>query len=384
MEDRKKVINYVISGFGFNLLPINFIEVEGDLVVSVTQKCYIKSGGTFFSKSNSLFSTIPEIINIGDLGLVGTGNVIPFVLRKRTTIRGKLSPFPFKEIVPINSVGLKSAKKREKELDEISLQKRKREFLEKTLSIREEYKEIFEKEERIGKIEKELVRYFSTKWKQLELYANYSIYGFVVDNRGRYPCVGALCERDGEKFVYYIKGPTRYKLINVSKDREVLVKEGFLFVPFNGLEIVFYPAGEPFMEIEVGDMGSFNGNIFPNIIRTKFLGTFVCEDYLDFNREEVEDKKMGDIIGNIKIIDSNRLETLEEETELVISNIRTTRHRGRERYILMFDNISDCYVSNYWLEKDILGKDLNFKLRVKMDRLRTTPTKNKERMVFVV
>lgn len=69
-------------------------------------------------------------------------------------------------------------------MEEISLQKREREFSEKTLSIREEYKEI----ERIGKIEKE----FSTKWKQLELYATYSIYGFVVDNRGRYPFVGAL------------------------------------------------------------------------------------------------------------------------------------------------------------------------------------------------
>lgn len=257
-------------------------------------------------------------------------------------------------------------------------------FLEKTLSIREEYKEIFEKEERIGKIEKELVRYFSTKWKQLELYATYSIYGFVVDNRGRYPFVGALCERNGEKFVHYIKGPTRYKLINASKDREALEKGGLVFVPYNGLEIVFYPAGEPFMEIEVGGEGSFNGNIFPNIIRTKFLGTFVCKDYLDFNREEVEDKKMGDIIGNIKIIDCNRLETLEEETELVISNLRTIRHRGRERYILKFDNISNCYVSNYWLEKYLQGKDLNFKLRVKMDKLRTTPTKNKERMVFVV
>jgi len=97
-QHRNKIISYVISAFSFNLLPINYVEIFEDPSnknnISFSQKCYIKSGETYFSKSTTVFSTISKVVDLDELGLVATGNLIPQVLRKRPNITCELPPYP--------------------------------------------------------------------------------------------------------------------------------------------------------------------------------------------------------------------------------------------------------------------------------------------------
>ena len=43
-------------------------------------------------------------------------------------------------------------------------------------------------------------------------------------------------------------------------------------------------------------------------------------------------------------------------------------------------------VSNYWLEKELgdSDKDLNYKLKIKLDAIKTIPSEHKERVAFCV
>lgn len=70
----------------FKLLPINFEEVnenvENKYNISITQNYQIKAGPTFFSQSRALFLTIPEEVDIDDLVLIDTTNVLPQIFRK--------------------------------------------------------------------------------------------------------------------------------------------------------------------------------------------------------------------------------------------------------------------------------------------------------------
>lgn len=102
--------------------------------------------------------------------------------------------------------------------------------------------------------------------------------------------------------------------------------------------------------------------------------------------EQKETLKMGRIPRKITTTSCKRLEDLEEGRELIISNISVIDYRGKQRSILLFENITEMYISNYWAEKEILNKqiDLNYKIKIKTDKIKTTPSKKKERVVFCV
>lgn len=114
--------------------------------VRIIQKCYIKAGESYFSRSRTMFSTIPESIDIEETGLVATCNIIPRVLRKRTNNTNKLSPYTIKEIEPLSLVYITSTRKRKQELENLDAKRRKMDYLEKTCAIKEEYKLVLEKE----------------------------------------------------------------------------------------------------------------------------------------------------------------------------------------------------------------------------------------------
>jgi len=82
--------------------------------------------------------------------------------------------------------------------------------------------------------------------------------------------------------------------------------------------------------------------------------------------------------------DCRRLEELTDGTELVIAGIKEIMHRGRPRYILKLANINELYLSNYWLEQELAEMDLDYRIKIKLDTLKHTPNRNKERVVFCV
>ncbi len=72
-----------------------------------------------FSKSSTPFSTISTGLNIQDICLIKTSNVLPQVLRKRTNINSEIHPYIIKEITPISNLYLLSTKKRKLEIEEM-------------------------------------------------------------------------------------------------------------------------------------------------------------------------------------------------------------------------------------------------------------------------
>jgi len=103
------------------------------------QKCYIKSGNTYFSKSTAPFSTISKKIDISASGLVNTKHFIPQVLRAWVNIKSLLKPCPIKPIVPPRLVHMQSTKKRKLEMDDIAAKKRREEYKTNTISIMQEF-----------------------------------------------------------------------------------------------------------------------------------------------------------------------------------------------------------------------------------------------------
>lgn len=79
-----------------------------------------------------------------------------------------------------------------------------------------------------------------------------------------------------------------------------------------------------------------------------------------------------------------RLEELEEGTGLVVCGIKQIDYRDKIRYILQFHNLDGLCVSNYCLEREIkeLNVDLNYKFHVKLDKIKATASKHKEKVVF--
>ena len=262
------------------------------------------------------------------------------------------------------------------------------------MSIKEQYKAELKKEQEIKDTENELKYYFRKRWVDLDCRGFYKLYAFVVNNKDNYAYVGALAENKDIKQVYYIKGYNKNKFIELNKNRDLLRNSGFLVLSYTTshgikLDIIYLPTKEPFCTFSTNGAASFNGYTFPKIENLQFCANLLeYKDTLDYGQEEVErvhTSVMQDT-GDAKVINCSRLEDLEEGTELLITAIREIIYKKKTKYILKFENIKNKYISNYWLEKEIEDRciDFNYKIKIKCDKLKTTPTKHKERMVFCV
>lgn len=382
---REKIINYCISAFSFNCLPTNYIEVVEDPEnkdnVQILQKCYLKAGKTYFSRSTTPFSTIPEDIDLENLGLIPTDSVIPSVLTKRVNTTCKLFPYSIKEIDPLSFAHIASTRKRKLEMEEEAIKRRKIDYLEKTIAIKEEYTKLLEKESSITQLRQKMENSFKVQWKNLEPNGFYKVHAFVVNNKGTYTYVGVLVEKDGNKDVCFLKGWHKNIFINACKDKETLVKDGFITFPYNNMDLVCLPTEEPFAEIITNGYTSYQGHTFPKIEHFKI-------DYdkwknAPFTQEEMDTINkitMCTILAPAKFRDCKALEDLAEGKEMIITGIKKVLYRQRQRYIILMDNI--LYRSNYWLEKELEDIDLNYAIKIKLDILRNTPNRNKERLVF--
>jgi len=382
-KNKDKIIKYALSAFSFNCLPVNYIEIVEDAAdkITITHKCFVKTGETFFTKSSTPYSTIPIEISIAELGLVQTKNVIPQVLRKRANINSKLLPFPIKEIQPLSKPYIACSRKRSLEMEEMETKRRRMDFIENTASIRDELK----REQEITAMEE--------RWRDLCCNGIYKIYAFVVNKRDNFTYVGALAETRNGKAVYYVKGYNKNSFIELDRNRELLITARFLIIPYttyhgNKLDILYLPTKEPICTFKTNGVSYYNGHSFPKIVNLQFCANILeKKDTLDYVQEEVEQVHNGlmqDILGQVNVVDCCRLEELEEGTELIITAIQAIRYRNRLKYILKFENIQNTYVSNYWLEEEMEDLDFNYKIKIKCDRLKTTPTKHMERLIFCV
>src|SRR5436190_951743 len=171
----------------------------------------------------------------------------------------------------------------------------------------------------------------------------------------------------------------------------MLIDLGFLILPYTTshgitLDIVYLPSKEPICTFNTNGPSSYNAHIVPKITDFRYcINWLENKNDLDYGQEEVEqihNSLMGTIIGNVKVVNCGRLEDIEEGAELLIKAIRPIGYRSKTKYILEFENIPNKYVSNYWLERELEDVDQNYKIKIKCDRLKTTPSKNMERMVF--
>ena len=245
-------------------------------------------------------------------------------------------------------------------------------------------------------MENTLIQYFKCRWIDLDWKDYYKVYAFVVNGRDSFIYVGVLAENMAgiKKCVYYIKGPTKNKFIDLyCLNKDLLINSGFLVFSFttshsNTLEIVYLPSKQPFCTFNTNGKSSYKGNIFPKIENFRFcVNKLENIDNLDYGQEEIEQvhtSLMGGITDNIKVTNCRRLETLEEGTELLVTAILPICYRNKTKYILEFENTQGKYVSNYWLEQELEDIDKNYKIKIKCDKLKTTPSKHMERLVFCV
>ncbi|XP_046982715.1 uncharacterized protein LOC124552478 [Schistocerca americana] len=381
--ERTKCINYVLSAYSFKSLPLNYLEIlentEQLNVVSIIQKCFIKKEGeTYFSRSRCHLSTIPVGIDIKKIGLIETTNVKPLILRKRPSVRME-PPYKIKETNPITKAYIQSRNKREREFKEISIKSRKKDFLNKTRSVLEDNKNLIEQYQKIKETEEEIKNYFSKGLINFDITGIYKIKAIILKIECGSINVGFLGGKGDEKVVYFLKGCYN----GADSHRDNLREKGFMF-SYGTVEIVYYPVKDDFFEFTANGTIIFNASeIKPfEITNSSYMNQLlICKEDV----AEIENIKMGTIECEIKVKDCKTLEDLKEGDNLLISHIQAKSYYGRDRYILMFENRDDYYVSNYWLENEIKcgNKDINFKLKIRLDIIETTPKKKKERLVFV-
>ena len=393
-KNRDKLISYVISAFSFNCLPINYINIVEDSKckdnIQMEQKCYIKSGETFFSRSSTAFSIIPENLNIEHAGLISTNNIVPQILRKRTNITNRLLPFALKEITPVSKLCVLSAKKRKIEMEEVDLKRRKLEYLERTRTLKEEYHSIAAKENELVNFKEKLTAPFRIHWKNLDTNCRYNVVAFTVNDKRRFPHVGVLVKEDAGAAVYIIRGYHKNIFIKAFGNKEALIKDGYLVICNNGPDIISLPNTKPFLTFITNGVTTYKGHSFAKIEKMEFL-TDAWTNMQDITITQAEidwfdDISMQEVKGLVTIKNCKRLEELAEGTQLVIKAIKRITHRSKLRYIMQFEDIDPLYLSNFWFEKEIAEsvKDLNYKIKIRLDKIKYTPSRNKERIVFCV
>lgn len=98
-------------------------------------------------------------------------------------------------------------------------------------------------------------------------------------------------------------------------------------------------------------------------------------------KREVENLSMEYLYGHITVKKCIRL----EELELIISHLRSIKYRGIDRYVIKFVNNPNIYVSNYWMEKEIKDKkiDFNYRCKIKLEVMKNTPSQHRERFIII-
>jgi hypothetical protein len=133
--------------------------------------------------------------------------------------------------------------------------------LEKTRAVKEEYKALFDKEQVMLETKEIIIDEFKTLWSNLDTHGSYKISTFTVNNKGKYPIVGALVEMDGDKKVYYIKGYYKDMFLRAFNAKE----QGYMYIPYNGMELVCLPLGRTFIKFNTNGITSYNGYSFAKI-----------------------------------------------------------------------------------------------------------------------
>ena len=251
---------------------------ENQCLIRIEQKCYMKiDQKTYFSRSKKPFSMIPQDINLADLGLVDTKNIMPQVLRKCINTKRCRIPYPINGIPPLSKVYVQPACKRQLELEECEAKRRRLEYIQKITAIREEYRKQLHMEQEIKVLQEEIRNYFQQQWRELDHKGFYKMYAFMINQvKDRHAIVGALAEQDGIKGVYYIKGIHKNIFVKANENQEDLHKKGFITIPYRShtgslLNIHYYKLHqEPFATFSTNGITSYRRHKFTKIENLQF------------------------------------------------------------------------------------------------------------------
>lgn len=139
----------------------------------------------------------------------------------------------------LSRIYLECEKLRKQEIDKINLQKRKKEYEKSQTLYIENINRKLKKEKKIKRRETFLEDMFSSRWKDFPINGIFKLYVFVINDKNKFTYVG-LAKHEKEKYaVYYKKGYYKNKFIELAKNKEMLVKHGFLVIPFYSLKIIY-------------------------------------------------------------------------------------------------------------------------------------------------
>lgn len=184
----------------------------------------------------------------------------------------------------------------------MDLKRRKVEYVEKTVAVKDEYKRLLEKEEKITQLKERLKESFYSHWKNLEPTGEYKVSAFTVNNKGKYTYVGVLAEKDGVKNVYYLKDYHKNMFINAYNSREDLRRDGYVIIPYNnGTDLVCLPTEEPFITFTTNGVTTYQSHTIAKIEKLKFYTDMWVNVDIPFTQEDMDpiiDPIMEEIKGH--------------------------------------------------------------------------------------
>ena len=435
IENKEKVINYVKAHYSIALLNCYYVEIEKKDEELTFKTTLIKKeyGETQLFKNNVCFTHVPKDntditcktddeedtiseekqeqteeqepdTQSKDSGEQNIINVTKFLKErglyseelkfflpiKKQQIKSKLQ-FNFTEEEADKIPYTMSQKEREKllerlnneEIDEI-LTKIKREEKEQRIEnlkmLREEIKrkheELQEREQEKEHIKKCLFGE-SKSSLDLELNKTYYVVGFRVTKNDYYSIY--VYEEQEEERIYglYRAPPLVKKILQENKDSINFINCGdgiYTKISCKDYFLFFIPDKYEYK----------NNNKYTHVGTCKKV--FGVLDNMDDLKENLEDLQkeenkhtVQELEGEYKTTQLNRLEELEENKDYTITHIKKIEYRGKTRYVFKIKENKITYLSNYFLEQELINKNIPKEhFRFRTTKFRTTATKKKE------
>ena len=107
---------------------------------------------------------------------------------------------------------------------------------------------------------------FKNEWSDLGSTGHYKLLAFVVNNKGKFPSVAGLVEREGKKQVCRIKGLLKHALIELNEERDHFEK-----TPYGNLDILYLKNNHPICIFDTNGTASYFDYAIPNIVNVQFF-----------------------------------------------------------------------------------------------------------------
>lgn len=376
------VMEFVKSNYSLNSLPFYFITIENRNNPNFYKlEIFLKEGPTYFTKPNNLFSVYEK--DLSTRGLVPTDNCIPALYKSgvkphHKEIRNKVLLIPNYENKKLfyNLVNNKTREEDyliQRKMDELSMDI----YFDRYNEIMKEKKNEVRLMERFTSSLKK--SFDDNRTTEVELNKEKNLVAFAISNLRKFDRVSFITDEQDleEDLKFEATGDLKKKLLSLSKvpDISVLKRREYNIFYYIDKDYKLLPLLSFIVTHKIIDP-RYRSPYFLYKIQEKVLTNKLEENPLIWD----PDLKKG---ANTVSIDS-----LEGNKEYTIVKINSLPIRGKTKYIMILEGISNSYISNSFFE-DAMVLDMDDEGLVKFkfqtfEMKRFERTKNKKEMALML